>query len=158
MSLFGNIEVQSNFDMGGGDFESIPSGTQLRGLIESAEIGEYEDQKYINIKWRVLGGEYDKRIIFQKVRVFENDEKKRDKALAMLAAIDLNCGGNLNKKVQSVDELDDIILMSCLANKQMYIKVAVWEMGEKKGNWVKEVSAAGEQATPTKNFDDDIDF
>ena len=167
------IETQSTFDMGGGDFEPIPNNTQLKVIIEEAKWDEYQMDKYISLKWTVIDGEYKGRVIFQKVRVLADDTKKADKAKTMLAAIDANAGGKL---MAAGVMPDDMSLSLNLMNKPMAIVVAVWEIddavtGEKKsGNWVKAVSplkAASAQpktpdATPSQaknaDFDPDVGF
>ena len=167
------------FETGGGEMEPIPANTQLNAMIEEAIWDEYESNRHIKLKWRVLGGEYAKRVIYHKIHVFGNPTAKdvkanADKAKRMLAAIDANAGGQL---MQIQAEPSDMDLARCLANKMMTIMVQVWAMesnGEKKtGNWVSAVSPRGQgapapaaapqqsqQAAPPNNntFDDDIPF
>ena len=135
------IETQATFDMGGGDFEPIPNNTQLKVIIEEAKWDEYQDDKYISLKWSVIDGEFKSRKIFQKIKVFEKDTKKADKAKTMLAAIDANAGGAL---MSAGVMPDDMSLSINLMNKPMAVVVAVWSMeveGEKRsGNWIKAVA------------------
>ena len=132
-----NEEKAGTFESGGGDFEPIPAGTQLKACIDDAAWDDYEGSYFINLTWSVLEGEFENRKVFQKVRVRDNDPKKRDKALRMLAAIDANAGGKL---MESGAEPDDNALQSSLVNKPMIIKVGVWEMNDRKGNWVQKVA------------------
>src|SRR5690554_1638640 len=82
------------FESGGGNFEPIPDNTGCIAAIEEAKWDDYEGDRYISLKWRVMQpSEYDKRVIFQKVRVFDAKQEKADKAKRMLAAIDTNAGG-----------------------------------------------------------------
>jgi hypothetical protein len=161
MTYFNNIETTGNFDMGGGDFEPIPNGTKCKAMIESAEWSEYEGERYINIRWSVVGGEYNERKIFQKIRAADDEEKKRVKALTMLAAIDANAGGKI---AASGKEPDDFMLMSALTNKMMFIELATWKMNGKEGNWVKAVSSSKvEKETESQeeakdSYDGDIPF
>lgn len=142
------------FEAGGGDLPPIPANTQLNAMIEEASWDEYEGNRHIKLKWRVLGGEYAKRVIFHKIHVFGNPTAKdvkanADKAKRMLAAIDANAGGQL---MQIQAEPSDMDLARCLANKMMTIMVQVWAMesnGEKKtGNWVSAVSPRGQGEAP----------
>jgi hypothetical protein len=70
------------------------------------------------------------------VRVFDADTKKRDKALNMLAAIDKNAGGVL---AQFNAAPTNVTLLQIM-NKPILIKVMVWEINDKTGNWVAAVS------------------
>lgn len=141
------IENNGSFEMGGGDIEPIPNNTGCLGAIEEAKWDEYEDDRYISLKWRVMKpDQYGNRVIFQKVKVFGTSRDKdpkatADKAKRMLAAIDANAGGKLRNVKGEPTDMD---LMSCLVGKVMAIKVMVWEMetnGEKKrGNWISAVA------------------
>jgi hypothetical protein len=85
--------------------------------------------------------EYANRVIFHKLKVFNT--KQGDKAKMMLRAIDANCGGKLSKLNAAPEDMD---LMTALVGKPMAIKVQVWEMNDKKGNWISAVSPAKQQA------------
>ena len=162
--------VTGAFETGGGNMEPIPAGTQLPVMIEEAAWDEYEGNRHIKIKWRIIDGEHKKRVIFQKVHVFGNPTAKdikanSDKAKRMLAAIDANAGGQL---MQVEGEPADTDLAKCLSNKIMTVMVQVWEMGDKKGNWVSAVAprngaapaapAPADPAVPTDPLDADIPF
>lgn len=167
-SIVATTEFESN-----NSFNPIPAGTTVTASIEQAGWEEYEGEWTIKLTWVVLSGEYQNRKIFQKVRVEDMDAKKRDKALKMLAAIDANCGGTLmasNKRPESNDLLS-------LCSRPMSIKLMVWEMNERSGNWVAAVGSAnaprqapvqqqtGEKQPPVATaggggggFDEDIPF
>ena len=92
--------------------------------------------------------EYANRVIFHKLKVFGTAQDKdkaatADKAKMMLRAIDANCGGKLSKLTEAPE---DRHLMSALVGKPMAIKLQVWEMNDKKGNWISAVSPAKQQA------------
>ena len=83
----------------------------------------------------------------------------------MLAAIDANAGG----KLMSAGVMpDDMSLSINLMNKPMAVVVAIWEIDDKKGNWVKAVSPLNDaptkqpeaqaQAPMNNDFDQDIGF
>lgn len=148
-----NTNVTTEAEMGGGDMPPIPANTELKAIITEASYDETESLgRFIKLRWDVIDGEYKKRVIFQKVKVFETDAKKRDKAMRMLAAIAMNAGG----KLLEIAEPTDGDLQINLSNKPMIIRVQVWEMensttGEKmSGNWVSAVSSgkAAPAATP----------
>jgi len=144
------IKQSGGFEMGGGAFDPIPANTQLKAMIDEAKWDSYEGDSYISLRWVVIDGEFKGRKIFQKVRVKDQDPKKADKAKHMLVAIDFNAGGKL---VESGVEPDDMALMINLVNKPMFIMVDVWEINDKKGNWVKAVSGSNQpvqqSAAPT---------
>lgn len=137
-----------SFTMGGDDFAPIPKDTRVLAICEEAKIGEYQEKRFINIKWDIAQPkEYKGRKIFQKVHVFETDPQKRDKALRMLAAIDANAGGKL---AAAGVEPTDKSLSAALSAKMMVLKLGVWELEDKSksGNWVQEVSKHGGAAAP----------
>lgn len=155
MSFFttstGDNLAQNNtgsFSMGGDDFAPIPKDTRVLAVCEEAKISEYQGDRYINLKWKIAQPkEFANRTIFQKIKVFESDSAKRDKALRMLAAIDANAGGKLAKENK---EPTDQSLSAALTNRPMVLKLGVWELEDKSksGNWVQEVSAKKGAAEP----------
>jgi hypothetical protein len=153
------IEKGNTFEMGGGNFEPIPSNTQLKSMIDEAKWDEYDGDRYISLRWTVLEGEFTNRKIYQKVKVNDADPKKKDRQLNMLAAIDSNAGGAL---MAAGVEPDDMALSINLMNKPMAICVDVWEINSKTGNWVKAVSplknATAPASAPRTDFDETIPF
>lgn len=148
--------TDGNYEAKGADLDPIPKDTGLLAAIEEAKWNDYENDSYISLKWRVLKGEYQNRVIFQKLYV-QGDTKakdsiaKADKAKRMLAAIDANAGGKL-LKLTGVPEDSD--LMSALVGKMMAIKVQVWAIEDKKtgetkkGNWISAVAPKGNAKVP----------
>ena len=156
------VENNGTFDGGGGSFEPLPDGTTIHGLCDNAEWNEYDGVKSISLSWEVLEGEFKGRKIFQKVRVNELDSKKRDRAIKMLGAIDSNAGGELRKLAKEPSDMD---LSTALVNKSMLLKLGVWDLNGKKGNWVMAVSPSGsaspvpaKTATAAVSKDGDIPF
>lgn len=159
-------ESTTNFEIGGSS-EPIPEGTKVRACVTEAGWKEYQGDRYINLRWDVVDGEFKKRVIFQKVKVFESDPAKSDRQKQMLAAIDANCGGKLQ---QCEGEPSDIEFMKALTNKPMIIRLGVWDMNGKQGNWIQAVeSSSGAKPTPKSTHkkdepkapeveDDDIPF
>jgi len=120
----------------------IPDGSVLKAIPTEAKWAEYEGDRYINIRWDVIDGEFKSRVIFHKIRVMSAKATQKDKALRMLAAIDANAGGKLMEL--SGEPTDQ--QLSYLCNKPMEIRVRIWEMNDKVGNWVEAVSSAGAKA------------
>src|SRR5690606_32187086 len=96
---------------------------------------------------------YKNRVVFQKIRVLDDDPAKADKAKRMLAAIDANAGGKLVRLDRAPDDSD---LALALTGKMMAIKLQVWEMTgddgqERRGNWVSAVAPInGQQPAPAQ--------
>ena len=135
-------ENTTTFESGGGNFDPIPDNTQCIAAIEEAKWADYQGESYINLKWRVMRpSEFANRVIFQKLKVFS--DKQGDKAKQMLAAIDANCGGKLAKLRDTPQDED---LMMSLVGKPVAIKVQVWEINGKTGNWISAVAPAKQQA------------
>lgn len=130
--------VGTSFETGGGDIEPIPNNTSVLAAPDEAKIDHYEGDEYISLRWTILAPkEYQNRKVFQKIRVFDEDAKKSDKAKRMLAAIDANAGGHL---LAAGKQPDDALLTKSLVNKPMLLKIQIWEIDGKKGNWVSAVS------------------
>lgn len=132
------------FEMGGGEIEPIPSKTQALAYIEDIKWTSYQDDEYINAQWKIIKPEeYKGRVIFQKIKVKEEDQKKKEKALRMLMAIDHNAKGGLAKlgKEPTTEQLK-----AKLTNKPMVIMIMMWSMDDaqtgdtKRGNWISAVS------------------
>ncbi len=136
------VELSTSFESGGGEIVPIPNNTMLVAAIEEGKWSEYQGEHYINLKFRVMRPqEYANRVLFQKLKVF--DAKKGDKAKQMLAAIDANAGGKLSKLHDAPEDMD---LMTALVGKPMAVKVQVWDIDGKTGNWISAVAPAKQQA------------
>ena len=144
------VEAGTSYEVEGGDLKPIPANTGCIAAIEEAKWDEYEGDRYISLKWRVMRpSEYEKRVIYHKVKVFgmsgDKDPKATaDKAKRMLAAIDSNAGGKLMKVKGEPSDTD---LMSALVGKMMAVKLQVWSIKKddgtvKEGNWVSAVAPA----------------
>ena len=162
------VESKSEFELGGG-FEVIPDGSRVLAAVEECKDDQWEGERFFNLKWRILEGEYKNRIIFQKLKVFSSKEKQRDNAITMLAAIDANAGGKL---MASGKEPTDFAIASALANRPMILLLRVWESEDKQktGNYVAGVfsrqqtkaAPAPKQSAPYNeppmDFSDDVPF
>lgn len=151
MSNFWQLSDGSQFD-NSGDFEAgntlapIPDGSTLYAAIKEAKWESYEGEEFIKVQWQILKPqEYNNRVVFQKIRVNEKDKTKRDKALRMLNAIDINSGSKLPRDREPAD----VDLAQCWTRKMMTIKVKVWEQNGNSGNWIVAVSSPRKEATPT---------
>lgn len=162
------VEEATSFDGGGGNFDPIPSGTEAKAFIQEAkwkEASQYNDFEFISLKWKICEGEYNNRVVFQKVKVCEADQEKRDKALKMLSAIDMIAGSPSLRDVQG--KPTDRDLASCLLQKPMAIMLQAYDFNDNKGNWVSAVSKLGDaplrkpEVAPiatASDFDEDVGF
>lgn len=143
MNFFDGINLEeTTFESGGGDFAPIPKDTSVLAVAEEATNSDYQGDRYINVKWRISKpDEYANRVLFQKVKVYDPDPAKAERAKRMLAAIATNAGGKLFQAMQKANESEpsDMSLMH-IANKPMVLKLDVWEFDGKTGNWVQAVS------------------
>lgn len=136
------------------DLAPIPDKTSVLFAVEEAKWDTTQQgERFISTKWRVAAPQpYGNRVVFHKLRVYSNDDKKADKAKRMLAAIDANAGGKLR---QLNHEPTDQDLMLALVGKPMGGKLGVWETEDKSasGNWIMAVSPAtrgGAQQQPAQ--------
>lgn len=155
------------FEMGGGEIEPIPAKTQLLAFIDEIKWDEYDGESYISARWSVIKPEeYKNRKIFQKLKVNQEDSKKREKAVRMLMAIDHNAKGGLLAKGKEPNSSE---LQKALCNKPMVVMVQIWSIEDKntgetkKGNWISAVAPktagtpdrAVEVVRETKEMSDD---
>jgi hypothetical protein len=151
-------QPQTTFDQSAP--ELIPDSTTLHCLVKEAKINissEYGDT--LQIQWQcVAPQQYANRVVFQSVKLFDGDPKKRDKAIDMFAAIDTNATGG--KLLESGQEPNNMTLQQW-TGKQMLIKAQIWEMDGRKGNWISAVmprNQASQPAPVSVGIDDDIPF
>lgn len=138
-------ETGNSFETGGGNMEPIPDGSSVLASIDDAKWDEdREGFEYLSLRWTVAKPEqFANRKVFHKLWVTDDKpkqkdpEKTRDKAKRMLAAIDSNAGGKLARK-NGKPTSDELAL--ALMGKPMVIRLQVWDMEGKTGNWVASVS------------------
>lgn len=167
----GNVDgsaEQANVENVG--FDSIPGGTHApavatelkltdnQSAIDHANENGYEAptyEKFFNVKWAIVGGDFDKRIIFQKIRPwkFDNkgnpDAKARTRQANMLRRLMLltNCPANFAGAPTDSD------LAPCL-NKPVAIGIALWENKNERtgewsnGNWISQLNPADANFEP----------
>ena len=139
------ITTTGEFTSGGGTIENIPDNTTCLAMIDEAGLAEYQGDEYISLRWVIAEPAiYKGRKVFQKVRVFDVDTKKADKAKKMLMAIDANCG---DKLAQSDESPNDTAMAKALLHKPMLIKVMIWKMNDRTGNWIASVAPRNKTTT-----------
>ena len=146
MSFFNQEQLANTgaFEMGGGDLAPMPKDTRVVAICEEAKNSEYEGKKFLNLKWRVsLPAEFQNRVLFQKLQVYDPDAEKANRAKNMLSAIAVNAGGKLFAAMQhSAEQAPSDASLQSITNAPMVLLLDVWEIKEsgKTGNWVKAVS------------------
>ena len=122
------------------NFDPLPKGWYL-SMLESVEVDEYEGQKKVKIKARVIGeGEGKNRVLFLGLKCFPGEkikEETRDRAIQILVKMYNICKAKLPN-----GEPDDASL-SQLVDKPMNLLLDVWEINDKSGNWLQNVEAKG---------------
>ena len=163
-------EVSSGtYDSGSGDLEVIPKGTKVLFAMDEVKVEETEKETYINTRWVVMQPEaYQNRKVFHKIRLWDSNPAKAEKAGKLIKAIDANAGGKLRKSGDGPDDWDDDLLSRALMNKPMLGTLGVWELEDKsaKGNWIMAVEPKGKVDAPAQKAkgkplvdeDDDIPF
>lgn len=142
----------------GGDNSVFPEGTVAICACETAEwkapsdreLDENADaQDRIGLMWRVQGGDFDNRAGFQTVRVLDEDEKQRDKALEWYAALDTILNEGL--LLEMGEEPSDRDLEKAWLGKRAEITWGIWYNGKGAsrtpgGNYPKHIVAVGDSA------------
>ena len=134
-----NGEVQEN------GFDPLPKGNYL-SMLESVEVDEYQGQKKVKIKARVIGEGFGKnRVLFLNLKCFSGPdikEETRDRCINILVKMYNICKAKLPN-----GEPDDASL-SQLVDKPMILKLDVWELEDKSksGNWLVNVDSKGAKA------------
>ena len=63
---------------------TIPDNTFALAKIESVLNDEFQGIKTIKVEWKIISGDFESKHVFQKIKVFDADTKKRHTALNML--------------------------------------------------------------------------
>lgn len=118
---------------------------------KSPSDGELKDnpdaQDVISLMWRVIGGNHDGLVGFQKLKVLDETEKTRDSALEWYAAIDTILNEGL--LLEMGEEPEDGDLEKGWLNKRAEITWDVWNFGGREGNNPKHITQLGDSAPAT---------
>jgi hypothetical protein len=147
------VKSTGEVELGGNSV--IPENTTCEAMIVECGWASYEGKNYVNAKWQVTKPlQYANRVVFQKIQLEETDTKKLDNAIKMFAAIDQNATGG--KLIASGDKPTDVALFTLL-NKPMLIKIMVWDLNDRKGNWISKVSPRSQNAPVQQAEQHDVD-
>ena len=121
------------------DFNPIPAG-EYRAMIIDSEIKDAKTagNRYLNLTWKVDGGEYDGRLVWQMLNLWNSNTKAQEIAQRELSSI-CHAAGKMN--VADSEDLHHIPMLIKVAKKTD-------DYGEK--NEVKSVKAA-DGSSPAKS-------
>lgn len=139
------------------EMKPIPDNTKVIAVVEEAKydtakvFGTEIEHEILSLRWKVIEGEYKNRVIFQKLHCLPgSDQDKREKAIAMLLAIDFNAGGKIAALQRDPTEID---FATAFNMRPMILRLRVWETEDKSksGNWIDGVfNRSATQATPAQ--------
>lgn len=144
MSNFFNRFNQASGEVQQSSGGIIPGGTVALCAIIKAELYESEYGKYYRFSYKLLDGKYKGRLVFHKVKVFEEDAKKAERQMNMLKKIYNVCGVDMAVS-QGFDYPQTIDLIG-FVNKQVVVSIQLWEMignddQYRVGQWIDQVEA-----------------
>jgi hypothetical protein len=123
-------------------FGVIPGGTIAMAVIIKAELRESKYGMNYSFAYKLLDGDFKGRVIFHKVRVFDEDEKKADRHMDMFKKLYTICGVEMTCSGDYPQNQDLIGFV----NKTIIIETGIWEMignddEYREGNWIQQVEA-----------------
>lgn len=144
-----NVE-QTGFDsINGGTFAPAMATeiklTDNQAAIDAAITGGWTApalEKFYNVKWKIIGGDYKDRIVFQKIRPFGQDRKKATRQANVLRRLMLLTGCQIGAGAPTEVEL------AAALNKPLFIGIALWENKNERtgewsnGNWISHINPA----------------
>ena len=135
----------------------IDDNTIVTSMIEEAKWDDYNDERYLSLKWKVLDGSFKNNVAFQKIKPYNPKENTADAAKETIYRLFLLCGAT-----PPDNEPTEMELMKALCNKPLAPRYRVWDFDGKKGNWVDQIhKKVGDVEAPKADdtgVDDDIDF
>ena len=138
-----------------GDFTVIPEGSIASAMIKSFTLIDQENKrtggndKFYQIVWKLLDGDFKSREVIQKIKCFDGKPEQIQRNLNMLKLVMQLC----NFKPTHNEAPKDIELIPML-NSIAVIKIGEWSMpkndgGIMEGNFVREVHPAGSLVAET---------
>jgi hypothetical protein len=117
-------------------FPIIPDGTTATASIKQVELKNFNGESFYQVTYKLIDGDFKGREVRQKIKCFNPDDKKRDRAVNMLMRLFNICG--LTPTHLEAPKPDDFIPM---AGKIVGIKIQEWADDGKEGNYVSEIYA-----------------
>lgn len=148
------------------NFEPIPDKTEAQAYTTSISWkqpdSEFSDEnKYIEVEWVILSPENIKnRKIFQKIRLHDEKESRRDNAMRMMAAL-YTIGGKVDiSKVKT--EPTDADLAKAALNIKAVITIGLFTAKkdgvETKHNYISGISSKNKASKNNSALDEDDDL
>lgn len=123
------------------NFDPLPHNSFHNAVVADIKWDEYDDEEYINVTWQIADeSEYKNRKVFHKIKVQAEKATTRDNAIKMLVTLNNIAEADLLSIAAPTDEDLQRELMGAVA----MIKVQVWKIDDKSGNWVSALGEAGE--------------
>jgi hypothetical protein len=117
------------------EFKTIPDGSMALAKISAFKNDSYNGIDYLQITWKIVEGDFAGRNVFQKLKVFDSNEKAKLRALNMFMYLHKLFGIRPSEEAPTDRELEQFV------QKIAGIKVRETEPNEygKQYNWVSEV-------------------
>ncbi len=133
------------------DMTIIPNGTAAKAQILKIEIVDKDNkftgpQKFIEVSWKLIDGDYKNREVKQKIKVFNGDENQLRRARNMLMLL-----LNLCQHKIAHDNEPTVFDLLPIHGKVLGIKIREWSMekqdgsGVMEGNFISEVHLADDK-------------
>ncbi len=116
------------------EYSLIPSGTTAPAMIKKFVLDDSVNPPVFSLQWQIMDGDFVKRIVFQKIKCFDEKSSTSDRAKEMLMLI-----FKLLNHVPTHDNIPNDSDLAPLQGKILGIKIKVWEFQGKTGNNVSEV-------------------
>ena len=120
------------------DFVPIPDKTIVTAILTEIKNdyfdGESGIDEYINARWDITApAEYKGRVVFQKMRPMSDKASQSDRAKLMLFAMHNEAGVQLPNRMPDDNDLAKLFMI------KFNLRLRVWDMNGKQGNWVEEL-------------------
>lgn len=116
------------------EFSLIPSGTTAPAMIKKFVLDDSINPPVFSLQWQILEGDFAKRVVFQKIKCFDEKPESADRAKEMLCLI-----FRLLNFTPTHDNIPNDSDLAPLQGKMLGIKIKVWGFQGKTGNNVSEV-------------------
>jgi hypothetical protein len=112
----------------------IPDNTYAVCEIKSAKFVKPESWKeHFEITWRIIEGPFQNRLVWQKLYAFDDNNDKAMRARNMLMLTYNVTKAQLPEAMPTENDLLNLV------GKLAKIRIQIWDMNGKQGNWVSEV-------------------
>jgi len=116
---------------------TIPDGTMAKAKIMDAELKSFDWGKHYEVKWCLQDTSSKGLYVTQKIRAFDENPGKRDRAVQMLV-----CLFKAVNYTPSHDEPPSDEDLAQIKGRVAGITIQQWFFNGKEGNWVSEVYSA----------------